>query len=730
MAPKARTVELVILFSFFSGIVLWDLLPVPLEIGRHLLFWHAPAALLLFALYLFPYISSHLAYHLPTLKKASVFQRRAGMTLGMMLMINILSGIYLMFFGRRGDMIGETAYYLHFVSSFAVVVVLMLHSTFLRFTLQKTSKLIGLVVIIFSFTPPADAGDSMPSVSLKDKNTSVSRGEILFYSTDKSGVPGLSMGDGTQSCGSCHKRGFNESNNLLFKNAKIDPKKSAVVGHKNLKHFFAKDFVEDYISAIIEQGGSVKNPQKPSPEIIKAMGELHLFIRSRSNLPFFSTWVRLDENTTHYHPKEWTNSAACKSCHPEIFDQWANSNHRLMGGSNPYYIALEDLAAKEEGEGIRFWCMGCHSPGVLTSGGRQTSKASHLFDKNGQALVERMNKGIKEPEEGTSCLFCHRITKLEEVRGNGGYTLNLRDRPKYLFEERKGAFGAVHEAMINSKPKLHAQSYSKEIYRSSKYCMSCHDEFAPGSGVKIVDTYGEWERSDYNHGSGNPKTKECIDCHMNPSPSDLDQKIPGRSTVGGTLKKSVKTHHFAGSNHFLSGLRSAEHEKMTLDLLKSSAKIEMKLSQQGLNVRVTNVGAGHHLPTGVSDFRELWLEVTLKDALGKVILSSGRIDNSGEIEPGSRLFRKVFADRSGVPVGLKFWKYEKLLEDTRIPAKGFRDEHYLLPSALSYPLTTEVKLKFRIYPQWVTTVVQKEFPQLPTPPAVTLQTLTQTWKQP
>lgn len=721
MTPKARTVESVILFSFASGIVLWDLLPLPWEIGRHILFWHAPAALVLLALYLFPYLYAHLTYHLPTLKKASVFQRRAGMALGVMLMINILSGIYLMLLGRRGEMMGEAAYYLHFGSTFAIVVLLLLHSAYLRTALQKSSKLIALFALVFAITPPIDAGELTPSVS---------RGEALFYSTHESGVPGLAMGNGKQSCGSCHKGGFNESNSLLFKNARIDPEKSAVIGHKNLKHFFAKDFVEDYISAIIEQGGSVKDPQNPSPEIIKAMGELHLFIRSRSNLPFFSTWVRLDENITHYHPKEWTNSAACKSCHPEIFDQWANSNHRLMGGSNPYYSVLEDLAAKEEGEGIRFWCMGCHSPGVLTAGGRQTSKVSHMFDKNGQALVERMNKGVKEPEEGTSCLFCHRITKLEEVRGNGGYTLNLRDRPQYLFEERKGALGAVHEAMINSKPKRHADSYSKKIYRSSKYCMSCHDEFAPGSGVKIVDTYGEWERSPYNHGTGNPKTKECIDCHMNPSPSDLDKKIPGRSTVGGTLKKSIKTHHFAGSNHFLSGLRSAEHAKMTLDLLKSSAKMQLIFSPKALIVRVTNVGAGHHLPTGVSDFRELWLEVTLKDAAGKIILSSGKLDKSGEIEPGSRLFRKVFGDRNGVPVGLKFWKYEKLLEDTRIPAKGFRNEHFLLPPALSYPLTAEVKLKFRIYPQWVTSVVRQEFPQLPTPPAVTLQTLTQTWKQP
>jgi hypothetical protein len=169
---------------------------------------------------------------------------------------------------------------------------------------------------------------------------------------------------------------------------------------------------------------------------------------------------------------------------------------------------------------------------------------------------------------------------------------------------------------------------------------------------------------------------------------------------------------------------------MTLDLLKSAAAIDAKFSKKGLLVRVTNVGAGHHLPTGVADFRELWLEVILKDATGKIILSSGGIDETGEIEQGSRLFRKVFGDRNGKPVGLKFWKYEKLLEDTRIPAKGFREEIYPLPKGISYPVIAEVKLRFRIYPQWVTSAVQKERPELPTPSAVTLQQIKKTGKQP
>jgi Cytochrome c554 and c-prime len=713
-----------LLILFFSGLFLWDTIDTTWEIQRWFLFWHAPISIIFILFYLAPYMLAHLKYHLPKLKDNPTHKQYTGIVFGVTLFISVASGGWLMFVGQRGEMLGKIAQFAHLWSSFGIVVFALVHST-IKLTRLKVSYIAGLVLVTLLLnTTTAEAANIDPN------QAAIARGEKLFFSAKESGIPGLLMGNGTQSCATCHKGGFNETNKLLFAANKQDPKVSAVIGHKNIKNFFAKDFVEDYISAIIEQGGKVENPLKPSPQITKAMGELHLFIRSRANLPFFSTWVRLDENTTHYHPKEWMNSANCKSCHPDIFNQWANSNHRLMGGSNPYYIVMENLAAKEEGEGIRFWCMGCHSPGALTSGQRRTSPTSHLFDKDGKALIDSLKSTDKEAEEGTSCLFCHRISKLEEVRGNGGYTINLRDRPKYIFEGRDGLLGKTHDAMINAKPKIHAQSYSKDFYSDSKYCMSCHDEFSPGKGAKIVNTYGEWEKSEYNKGVGHKETKGCVDCHMHASPSSLDKKVAGYSTVGGKLKDNVKTHHFVGSNHFLVGLRSAQHEKMTIDMLKAAAKIELKHSEKELTVRVSNIGAGHSLPTGVADFRELWLEVIVKDSSGKTVFSSGMLDKQGEIAPNAHIFRKVFGDKNGKFVGLKFWQYEKLLEDTRIAPKGFRDEKYTLLGDLSYPIKVDIKLNFRIYPQWVTTAVQKEFPNLPSPPVLTLHHITKTVERP
>jgi hypothetical protein len=106
-----------------------------------------------------------------------------------------------------------------------------------------------------------------------------------------------------------------------------------------------------------------------------------------------------------------------------------------------------------------------------------------------------------------------------------------------------------------------------------------------------------------------------------------------------------------------------------------------------------------------------------------------KLDSNGDLQADARPFMKVFGDKDGNPVGLLFWKYEKLLSDTRIPAKTRRVESYDLKENLTYPLKAIVKLNFRIYPQWVTSIVQKAFPELPNPPVVELERIEHIFKK-
>ncbi len=567
-------------------------------------------------------------------------------------------------------------------------------------------------------------------------------GLTLFHTGNTDRHPDTPMtGDFWMSCQSCHVDGFNFTNGYLFESTEIDKYRYARVGHGNLSSMIAGDFVGDYIRIIQgTQGGmghdgegmaEFLDPDDPPAPVIDMMLDLHEVVTAKSNLPLVSSWLRLDDERGTVHESEWTNSAQCASCHSEMFDQWADSLHRLMGDSNPYYKVLEDVAAATEGEEFRKWCMGCHHPQGLLSGLTATSDAGHMFEKGGGSLFEALDRGEPDLDEGTGCLFCHRITKLESAQGrtaggNASFTVNIKDRATYVFEDSQNpVLGWLGRHGINAKPEAHAKSYSQDFYSDSALCSSCHNEFAPGSGAVIVDTYGEWEASPFNAPDNPEQHRSCIDCHMHGDIARIGEGIPGRSTDGGRIKDNVVTHQFTGANYHLVGLRNETLKQMSIELLQSAAQLSASMTSDGdLAVRVSNTGAGHALPTGVADFRQVWLDVTVRDVTGAKVLESGKIDAAGTVDSQARFFRKVFGDKRGNPVGFAFWRYEKMLEDTKIPAGGFRDEVFALPHDTAFPIQVDVKLMFRTYPQAVTDLVRQQYPDLTNPQAVVMTTLT------
>jgi DNA-binding beta-propeller fold protein YncE len=575
------------------------------------------------------------------------------------------------------------------------------------------------------------------------------QGERLFHSGNTSDFPNHPMaGDNWMSCQSCHLDGFNFTNGYLFRDSKRDVAENAVVGHQGLKGMVAGDFVGDYLRMARDTQGGMgsdtrfetlnTDPAAPDAQGRKMMEDLHTYVTARQNLPFLATWMRIEANSPDGktpHEKDWVNSAACRECHSEMFDQWADSNHRLMGESNPYYKVVEDLAAKVEGEEFRSWCMGCHQTAKLSSGWKASSDTAHMFEQGGASLIEAHEKGEVDLDEGTSCLMCHRITAVEDAGlaggGNGSYTVNLRDRETYVFEnDDNPVLKWLGDRQINAKPEVHKASYLQPFYKDPKLCGSCHGEFSPGTGAVIVNTYGEWLESPFNRPDDPSKNRTCVDCHMHADPTRIGTAIPGQSTDGGPVKDNVVTHQFVGANHHLVGLRNKDLEAQSIALLRTAATLTSRLQDQGaVVVRVANTGAGHKLPTGVADFRQMWLQVTVRDASGAVVVDSGHLDDGGVLDPEVRVFAKTFGRADGTHAGLVFWRHEKMLSDTRIPAGGYRDESYPLPEGTVFPVSVEARLMFRIYPQWVTDAVRAAFPELPNPPAVELNVVKTTFEQ-
>lgn len=186
--------------------------------------------------------------------------------------------------------------------------------------------------------------------------------------------------------------------------------------------------------------------------------------------------LKIEGNLSKYHEQDWTNSAKCKSCHSEIFNQWADSNHKNLVESNPYYMVMEGLAGEVEGDDFREWCMSCHNPSAVTTGQKKTGHrmdenlmSNSLFEKGAKTLVDDFKTHEKPRlEEGVACVTCHRITKAES-KGDASYTLDLRNRERYVFEDSKSNVGQwLGEKFINSNPDIHKKSYSNELYKKKQ----------------------------------------------------------------------------------------------------------------------------------------------------------------------------------------------------------------------------------------------------------------------
>ena len=575
----------------------------------------------------------------------------------------------------------------------------------------------------------------------------VRRGERIFDLGDTDAFPKTPIaGDNWMSCSSCHVDGFTFTNRYLFQDTPVDKYRSAFVGHANLKTLVAGDFVGDYIRMIRDTQGGMgadtrfptpnTDPDHPSSEARGLMQDLHAFVVSAGNLPLLSSWLRGEGGTGAVNPADWTNSAACGSCHQQIFKDWSNSMHRLMGQSNPYYQIMEDLAAKTEGPAFRNYCMGCHSPQAVLSGVRETQGPSHLFEKNGASLLADLGAYAHTLDEGAGCLACHRAERVETAGATAGanasFEVSLANRQTYPGENSDwAALRWLGGREIRAKPEQHVASMSPATLSSPQLCSTCHEEFAPGTGAYILDTYSEWSKSTFNAPNNSAQNRTCMDCHMHADPARANDEIPGRSTDGGPLEANVFTHGFVGGQYQLVGLRDPKLAAMSVSLLRSAARLDVEGNGAGkIVVRVTNAHAGHTLPTGLANFRQMWLQVKVLDATGRTLLSSGDLDARGRLDPDARQFHEALGDKDGHDVGLEFWRYGKMLADTRIPAGGFRNETFDVGAGAAYPLKVDVRLMFRTYPQWITDLVRKRFPDLPAPEPVLMRSAERTLEHP
>jgi hypothetical protein len=92
-----------------------------------------------------------------------------------------------------------------------------------------------------------------------------------------------------------------------------------------------------------------------------------------------------------------------------------------------------------------------------------------------------------------------------------------------------------------------------------------------------------------------------------------------------------------------------------------------------VDVVVENTNVGHKFPTGTVDSNEVWLELEVKDAKGKVVARSGALDAAGRLGSEAHRFGVLQLDNTGQPAVLRdAHRFAAAGWDTTIPPKDAR----------------------------------------------------------
>ncbi len=360
----------------------------------------------------------------------------------------------------------------------------------------------------------------------------------------------------------------------------------------------------------------------------------------------------------------------CKMCHSDIYKQWKGSMHS-NAWTDPLFQALTKIASEETNGLTDKLCLGCHTPVGVISG--------EAPPVDGSKLSEVAKRGV-------FCDFCHTVSGTKGI-GNLPAISDPGDVKRGPFKDSESPF---HETEFS------------DLHTTPEFCGLCHNVSHPVSGLPIERTYSEWLEGPYRAAG-----TTCQDCHMTPpDPPTAFTQNPGKPCIMGPKRDHWWTHQFAGGNAVVTeALGSKKHADYARNRLQAAAEVEIMLpgsiTKPGLfefQVMVSNVGCGHYLPTGLTEVREMWLDVSVvdKSGEGREMFRSGALDEEGEISPGAVIYHTVIGEDSGKPTW-KVWEATRILSDYRIPPKGFRVENYAayIPPDAELPLMVRAKLNYR-----------------------------------
>ncbi len=345
----------------------------------------------------------------------------------------------------------------------------------------------------------------------------------------------------------------------------------------------------------------------------------------------------------------------CRTCHPDSFQEWERSAHRFSSFNNPFYRKSVELMADRLGRERTKWCSGCHDPVVLFTG------------QMGAATQAKFSYDAFEAQQGLTCMSCHSIAEIKDLRGDGSYVIEESKQYPFTFSKNE-TLRAVNRLLIRMEPALHRKTFMKPFMRTPEFCSACHKvELIPAlnsyrwlRGQNHYDTWydsgvsGRAVRSFYDP----PEPKACRDCHL----------PPYRSDEFGNRKGQLHDHLFPAANTALPFVRGdretqerirkfLENKVLTVDLFALKRGEELFVLGEKLpsvrpgetlelEVVVRTRGVGHPYTNGTADSNETWVSLEGSSS-GAKFFRSGVLDEAQRLDPAADTLSLLAIDHEG-----------------------------------------------------------------------------------
>lgn len=411
-----------------------------------------------------------------------------------------------------------------------------------------------------------------------------------------------------------------------------------------------------------------------------------------------------------------SDSSVCRECHAGYDAE--NGTHETWAGSLMAHAARDPLfraqmtTANQDADNAGYFCMRCHVPLAFVTGNALPPDGSALDAKD---------------EDGVSCHFCHSmvdplfepgtsppvdeeiLSALDEVPTHYGNAMFVLDPAG----TRRGPYDPAAAGHIALESPFH---------RRSELCGTCHDvgnvatSLQPDGSYRynalgepatdpdlaaqfpLERTYSEWKLSEFASQGvemggrfGDPAggvIRTCQDCHM--------PRTKGRGAAMGPLRQDLALHDFAGAaapvldliaalypndpNVDLAAL--ARGRAKAVSMLERAASLDVFSQAGALVVRVTNE-TGHKLPTGHIEGRRVWIHVSIRDAVGRLLAEYGGYDEAtATLDEASTAVYEMWVGLSAdaaAATGLEEGRTghmvlaDTILKDNRIPPRGFEN---------------------------------------------------------